>query len=421
MATQKIRPDIKLKSPFGTNFTALWFGDRRSLNRRVMLISYVGINGQVADDYGADGVRYPIDIRFEGPDFETKVDEFFKACNEPGKWEVIHPTKGFLGLQLLSVTENIQPVKDANGVNLSLSFVEYIDPKKMLTAAQLKQLFGVKTNEFNLKQASKISNMSLKKFSDRKTFLDYAESISDKIDKFLKPIASVNKKISQTIQEIQQGIQTLIFAGAIKPLSLISMIQQTAQMPMLAIRDIKTRLQLVKALARDIMNNGDNPIDIISGKTLQIKAVLDETVLSSMLLNMGTISLTSTLQTKDEAVNLIEETSSLQDDVNEYLDNIQLQLGDEPIEDQYLNLEDVNNDLQYLIDLVSSYLLTSSLDLQVARFITLPEDTTVFSVVSQYYPEGDFETNLNKFIKDNNIQGDEFFILPAQKTVVIYG
>ena len=110
----RLRQSIELTSPDGNIFEAAWQGNSRSMDKKLGLFEFPKVKGTKVQDLDIGSARYPLTIFFVGENNDQESDRFFKACRERGVWTVIHPVRGSLNLQLISVTENIQPVESGN-------------------------------------------------------------------------------------------------------------------------------------------------------------------------------------------------------------------------------------------------------------------------------------------------------------------
>jgi len=422
MATKRVRDFVKLTSPEGDKFKAKWVGGPRDFSKRVNIISYADINGEVADDYGAGSTRYPIDMIFDGEGYEEEANKFFNACLQQGKWKVIHPTKGFKGLQLLSITEDDDPIRNANGISVKTQWTEFIDPYTLKTWAQMKIEAHESINKFNFKQIEKFSDIKKDTFSDRTRLTDMAEGMAKGVDKILGPVADINSHVSQKMQSVQRDLQSMLSTGVIEPLKLASLLQQTIQIPMLATRDLWHRLNACKSLAKDIFTGHTedwDPLNIHKDADYN-SAAMQELALSSVIANFATLAITSDIKTKVDAIALIEEIEDMIASVAEHLDVFQKGLQNALIKDQYFAQEGSYNDMLSMISKAKEFLIDTALNLKIEKKFTLKQDSTVIEQVLQWYGKDNISENTSFFIETNNIMGDELFVIPAGREISIY-
>ena len=116
----QLQPSIKLTSPAGIEFEALSRGGERTREKKIGIFGYPDIPGDVTQDLNVNSTKYPLDIFFTGKNHDIEADEFWTATAETGLWEVVHPVKGILSLQFMSVREGINPITEGNRIGLSL-------------------------------------------------------------------------------------------------------------------------------------------------------------------------------------------------------------------------------------------------------------------------------------------------------------
>jgi len=421
MARNRVREEIKLKSPISKQeFTAKWSGGTRSFNKRLAMYEYADVNGTVVDDFGVGGDRYPITLIFDGPTYEGRADQFIKACRENGKWEVIHPTKGFLGLQLISLSEQDQPVTQANLIKIDTEWLEFIDPRTHKTGAQLRAQTNADIGLLNVDQRNRFNRVKMKTFSDRSKLSDMADAMAKGVDKVLGPIAAKNAEINQKMLRAQRDIQSMISSGVIEPLKLAGQIQETIQTPMYAIRDIKGRLRACKDLALNIFAQNDafNPGDNDSANFN--RALMQELSLTSVLASVTTVGITSDLNSREDAITLIEAQEGFKSDIAAHLGDSQQGLADALIDTQYIMQEASYNQMINMTGSGKAFLIKEAMDLKVAKRYTLTKDRATLEVAISMYGDDWSEDQFTFFVESNNLRGDELLMLPAGKELVIY-
>ena len=121
----RVRPEIKFTSPDGNIFTALWRKNRQPVEKKLGIFNYPKLNGSIVQDLGINGNRYPLTFYFTGLDHDRTTELFVKAFEESGTWQVVHPIRGNLILQPVSINPDYNPVE--NGT-YSLIDTEWIEP-----------------------------------------------------------------------------------------------------------------------------------------------------------------------------------------------------------------------------------------------------------------------------------------------------
>ena len=111
MATwrERLRENMVMISPDGNRFEAKWRQSPRSVDKKLGIFNYPLIKGSVVQDLDVASYRWPLTFYFDGPDHDLIADRFMKAVLQRGQWSITHPVYGFKGLQLMTITEVLDP------------------------------------------------------------------------------------------------------------------------------------------------------------------------------------------------------------------------------------------------------------------------------------------------------------------------
>jgi prophage DNA circulation protein len=359
---------------------------------------------------------------FDGEGYDITAEEFMAACKEIGSWEVVHPTKGWMALQLVDVAEADEPVRDTNRIVFETTWIDYIDPVRLKTPAQILADVGDLLNEFNADQLNRFQGVDTSKFSDRASVLSAADKIRKFTDKYLGPIADANAKISQSVLESQRAMQETIAAGILEPLSLAGQIKNTIELPMLAMRDTKRRLDACWNLAREIFaieTSEKGSKNVALTKELGLLSVMSA---MSTVATSSEIGATDGINTQTDAVALMQSLSDFREEVNAILDAEQTKMNEYLVGEQYNSQGEAFTNASALIELTKQFILSNFFQLKQEKWIVLREPGNPFMLSLEYYGEpGENDSNYRLFLESNGLQGDETVMLPQGTQVVIYG
>ena len=121
---ERTNDSIFFTSPEGNTFDALWIKNPRTLEKKLGIFNLPERTGAVVQDLDTGAVSYPLTFYFEGTNNDLESEKFFKACKERGRWLISHPTKGLLSLQLVNITEQIDPVDNGNITQFTSQWIE---------------------------------------------------------------------------------------------------------------------------------------------------------------------------------------------------------------------------------------------------------------------------------------------------------
>lgn len=424
----RLKPTIKFTSPEGNKFEALWVGGKRSKGKKLGIFSYPKVKGDIVQDLGVSSDRYPLTFYFEGPDNDIEAQRFWVATKETGQWEIIHPVHGFMSLQFLSIEEDDQPVVRGNVTQLSGEWIEPIDEETLQTVAELKGLTGIGIDDFNISAADQfVRNLKDQNAGDRFSISSAVGKVTTAVDKVFNPIAQSVDAIATHQQAVQRGIQDVLNATVLQPLSLAGQIQSLIQTPAKAIQDIKSRLDAYQKFAEEIFNiEPDKPDD--RGRNT---ALVKELALTSVLASNGFIAVsgptppdvpvTGNIQSRSQTVEFAENLSDNFIGIVDVLDADQDDFSDNYIDSQYFSQSDSFNDSVRVTFLAVRYLLIAAFDMKVERRFILREPKTPIQItIEEYGSLGENDSNLDLFINSNGLKSFEILLLSSGREVLVY-
>jgi prophage DNA circulation protein len=425
MVDVRVRSSIQLTSPNGNEFTCNWTGNKQTFEKKLGIYNYPKVKGTVIDDLGITGDVFPLNLIFDGPGYDQEAQRFLDACRETGKWEVIHPTKGFKGLQLMSVGDDDQPVASKGRKVIETRWMEYIDPATLKTAAQLAAEAGAKLNEFNIAAADRFADkVGIDSFGERLGITSTAAAISTAVDKVLGPLAAANETVAKRMEDTQRGLQSTLEAAILNPLKLAGQIQQTILLPGEAIADTRARLRAYAALAAEIFGLSDDEDDDQAANASYTRELSLSAVIGA-LSNIATTSIGSSgsgsLQTQEQAVETIDDIAALFSAITDNLDADQEKFADKTLDERYFSQTETYRLAVVLIAASQEYLLTGLFDLKVEkRFVLLTDSDPIALTIQEYGSMGENEENYQLFLESNNLKNNEIFIINQGTTVVVY-
>lgn len=424
----RLRPTIKFVSPEGNEFEAFWQQSDHEITKKLGVFDYPLVRGTVVQDLEASSDRYTIPFGFAGQDHDQEAFRFILACRERGQWSVTHPTEGFLGLQLISITKLDRPVDEGNITRFTSEWIEPIDETTLQTAAELAGLVGNQYYDLNASAADQfVKNIRSQTLSDIFSIQQAVNKVTNAVNKVLGPIAEINDTIFASQLAIQRGIQETFTATIFEPLSLVGQMQNLIQNPARAIRDIKSRLSAYGSMAAELFGLTPDSASITSKNVTAVQELSLSAILSA---NAGIVvsgpqqpdtpvtgGLLSRAQTVEFALDLKDRFIEIAD----VLDESQKLFEDSDLDDQYFSQSESFNTALQLTVTAQQYLLLSAYDLSVERRFTLPKPKTPLQIVGEEYRSfGDNDNLIDLFISTNDLKGTEILFLPAGKEIVVY-
>lgn len=425
----RLRPTIKFVSPEGNEFEAFWQQSDHIVPKKLGIFEYPLVRGTVVQDLEASSDRYTIPFGFAGQDHDQEAFRFILACRERGQWGVTHPTEGFLGLQLISITKLDRPVAEGNITRFESEWIEPIDETSLQTASELAGLVGNRFNDLNASAADQfVKNIRSDTTSGLFAIQQAVQKVQNAVDTVLGPIATANDAIYSATTAIQRGIQDTLTATIFQPLSLVGQIQNLIQLPGRAIQDISSRLSAYVDLAAELFGLSPDQPTVLGRNTVAVQELSLTAIIASNAEIVTTgpqkpdVPVIGGIRSRSEAVDFSLELRNNFIDITDKLDETQTLFEDTDIDAQYFSQSESFNDALSLTSTAQQFLLISAYDLSIERRFTLSRPKTPIQIVGEEYGSFGVQNDdlIDLFISSNNLRGTEILFLPAGREVLVY-
>jgi len=414
----RLRPNIELLSPDGDEYAASWTGDTRAKEKKIGLFNYPKIVGTIAQDLEMQSAQYDITFFFTGKDNDILAQQFWTSSDQKGEWTITHPVHGFLGLQMLSVYQQVEPVRSGNITEIQTTWIEPIDEATLKTAREWAGITDARIKDLNLNAAQQFAD-NIQQTTEilRNTTQDAADIVVGLTDKALSPLFTTSDALNNLVDGIQTSIQDILGAVILQPLALAGQIQQLTQLPLLAINDIAGRFDYYQTLTEEIFGIApDSATQVSKNKTL-----VNELSLSAVIGANAKTATTGTLQTRAQAVEFAVDLTDKFEAITDNLDAIMLAFNQNDIDKQYFSQSQSFIDAALVTSAAMQYLFVAAFDLQVEKRFILEEARSPIEItVTEYGSLGENDENFDLFVDSNKLKGDDLLILEAGREVVVY-
>lgn len=412
--TDRLKPEISLTSPTGQQFAAYWAGDQRSIEKKIGVFDYPGIVGSVAQDLDTMSVRYPLTFFFEGPDHDLIANRFFTACRERGVWSIVHPVHGTVSLQLMTITEDVQPVNSGNITRVSSEWMEPIDPSVVTSTAQLSDAVGLQITGLQDLAATQFADVvSLATPAGITAFKNAIEKAVAVVDAILSPMYSLSATVTSAVQSIKRGITSGLIADTLDVLGFAGQLWALVGLPGASGANTTDRISYYRAV---ISASTTVPPSTPTAEGLNAAAV-HEIVNVAALAAIAAANADSNPESREQAIVYLEDTINAFSDMTASLDTMQALYAGNAIDVQYFSQSQSFNDSAIMIHTVAELLLRRSFDLAAARRFTLARYRAPVDIAAEKY--GDLD-HLDFFISSNGLKGTDILLLPPGREVVVY-
>lgn len=436
---ERLAATIQFVSPEGNEFEGKWRGSPRNTTKKLGVLSFPKIAGDIVQDMDVKSTLYSITFYFDGENNDKEAAAFYQACRENGQWEVIHPVHGFLGLTLVSVAENDNPVESGNITEINTEWIEGIDPVSLKTARELKGIIDGKADDLNISAAQQFADGLLQASETLKGAINTTTNgISNLSDYLLGPLFTTVDALDNAANSIQNGIQDTLNATVLQVDSLAGQIQNLIELPLFANnqRDrIDTYAAFLAGLANLLPGESESTVSVTSSSLVKRNANLTvELGMNAALVGIAKIVNTTAiapadlgaddkgaLETRAQAVKLAEDLTDLFNQMIADLEAKQDETSGLDIDDQYYSQSGAFTDAALLIGNAIEYLLTISFQLSIERRFTIDRPRAPIEItITEYGSLGENDANYDLFIRSNELVGKDILLLPRGTEVVIY-
>jgi hypothetical protein len=424
----RLAASIEMTSPSGKQFSPKWQGNARSFDKKLGIFSYPKLVGNVVQDLEANSARYPLTLSFDGKDNDLTAATFFEAAREKGPWDVIHPVHGYVQLQLISISEQVQPVASGGITVFDTEWIEPIDPDELVTARELQSKTEEAIKDLNISAAQQFAdNVTQAAASATNAIASAASTVAAIMDVATSPLFDSLDALNGVVNATQTALQSTITQAEIITDSLAGQIQQLAQLPALGSGSGPSKLDafsnVIDAVSErlpltGLASSGDAEI-------LKNGVAVNELALNAAVGAIAKAAIVSSLVTRADALVLAGRLGDLFTTITANLDATQEAFSGQPADLQYASNGQAFADANNVITLATRYLLAVAPDLKIERRQILDEPKTPVQIVLEAYGElGADGELLDLFIEANKLgdalDGNGILVLDRGSEVVTY-
>ena len=418
---ERLRPTIDLTSPDGDAYSAKWVGDSRSQDKKLGLFEFPFVRGTIAQDLDVSSSRYSIRIYFDGNNNDKTAESFWKSCKQRGTWTITHPVYGFIDVQLVSVSQDTQPIDNGGITAFDTEWIEPIDEKTLMTAREMIDRATAQTDKFNAQAIQQFADNIRATTEGLRGYIESATQLVVNANEVaFAPINAVTDGVNSLVNETALGIEDIFMSSVFEAQTLGAQMVELCQLPVLATTNIRSRLDAYDDMVESTLDILERTQGLTSEEAID-NALVCELTLSACVGGYAKSIISGELDTRENAVALATRYASMLTDVTNSLDLAQDDMTSMPITKQYFSQSQAYADALQLLAMIQRYILISVFDLSVAKRFTLDRDRSPIDVVLTEFGElGDGDTLLDFFIFSNSLYGDELLLMRSGREVVVY-
>lgn len=405
-------------SPSGAKFDLSFESVERSGSKKAAVHEYPNQNKADIQDLGNNSERFPFDCFFSGEDYDKTAASFWDALsekitqNEPAKFQ--HPRYGNIYVIPLSWSQTENFVDGLGRANFKIEFIkivkEEIFPTTSVSSANqiaakreelAEALKNSTLNSFKIKDSLDLSKINEQQtawknsiLEDLKTVVETTDEIFeaveetlDEIDSFLDEIESVPETFFSACTEIYDYVVESAGNMKDKSLAIAAHVENIFER---IIDDITTPAQ-----AAGIFHNSTSAVSGAFG-------------IADYETNGDEVNV---LATRTDA---IFATEKFQEIYNTYLEIIEYLESE--VEDYKADREIIEI-IYEMLAIINHDLIQNSFDLKAEKKIVLTYERTPIDLCYELYGT---ISNIDDFIDQNELSGDEIILIPSGREIVYY-
>lgn len=415
----RLGEELVMMSPTGIEFIAYWKGGSRSMEKAVGIFKFPKIQGALVQDLDVGAVKYPLTFWFSGPNHDVISAAFFEACRERGKWVIYHPVRGSLWLQLISVSEDMEPVDSGNMTQITTEWIEPMDSKFTLSMSQI----AAEIDE----QIAEALDDGLNDFEDdiddeepglldqiRKTISDVVTKVHEVLDPISKTLSDVYAQCTAVYTSINSAIRSVTMSIT----SMGKLVQNLIMFPIEATNSTLHTIESCSGMIAKMVSFTPGSSSLRNKRTIKAginTLAIQQLVMTASVCAMSRAIVSATdITNRDDALFFIDTLDEQFNLVVSTLDAGQALYASSPIGSRYFTMSKSYDSLTILMMLTKRLLLQRLFDLSVAKRFTLQ---TARCPVEIAITEN---VDLDMFIASNHLKGEEILLLPVGREVVVY-
>ncbi len=402
--------DFIVKTGDGVQFYPYWF--RKSVSKKQSFntskFEFKNISGSLVLRGNPKGTEYDIEIIFTGADHLTQSDLFRDSATDPAPWIIQHPTYGKFVCQPSSIEyDNTR----GNRTIITASVCETIEKVNLIidsdytseinhSTDSTMNAFIIPTIEiFPEPNVSVLNNIKNYINSTYNNILKAFNGAQKNLTAFMNAYNKVNNIINTTLWDAGNLIQNVI-AFYLLPATFVNSVQSR----------LNTYQNTLNAIGADI-SLLNNPYQKQNYETNAGACI-------------GGMCLTTTLNVTNDYLyrqQIVDTINTIQTNYQNYLTNLYtLQTTNGGELNSYMPNADSLMQLDNLVNLTMTYLLSLSTNAQIQLIYVVPTDTNIIPLTYLLYGLLQDDSTIQTLIQNNNISTDELFIIKKGRKIAYY-
>jgi hypothetical protein len=405
---ERIDTGMIIRTGDGVEYEPLYLHTTKKQEYNTVEFNFPGVDGTLVKRSERMGMRYNLEIVFQGENHLDTAEAFRVSANDKRYWVISHPMHGTLNMQPLRLNF------DNSGINTSRITGEVVE-----TIIDDAPKVTIDPREQTVKDVETVNEISAKSVSNRapgmsatdKNLLTFnMDLLNDATDTVEKTDFEANEYFN-----LFKTVNGAIINYTAKPLIAMQAVSDFINYPSLLQISVQTRIQMLIDQFIALGNGIANLID-------PNEKIIYENNAGNVITAM--VSATVNPLSDDDygnAIDVLSISDQLADTFGTYIENLdglQTENGGDP--NSYVPDFELISGISNLVDYGIANLFSIALNASQERSVILDRDSNAVILAHKYYGLDPADISLNKFIRNNKIGLNKIYHIPKGTKIIYY-
>lgn len=413
----KIKTDFIITTGDGERYTPNWLNASFQTEYNLTEFNFIGVAGSLVKQEQPIGIKYSLEIYFQGADHIDTAKKFQVSCNDKRPWVVEHPLFDILNVKCSSLNFDYS---NYNVTKITGTMIEtIIDGRQPITVSPLDQI------PILYEQANVDLELSLNEIPGS-TDINTLTTDNEAAYKRGLPIISLTEDFEKFTNGFNTAL-TYINTATATPLLMMRSVMNVISLPGEFAASVKSRIDVLRATQLALRAGLLGLLNRVSKLLFQNKsgAAVAGMCLASVnpitaatLFNQEAVRPPNDYDTVDSVLDIIDIIVTARNEFIADLDTIQSPNGG--------NVNSFVPDAQALISLnelvntTISALFELSLSARSERSIICEKDTDWITLTHRLYGLDISDANIEDLMNQNKPGLEEYLIVPKDRKIIYY-
>lgn len=400
----KIQSGLIITTGDGRQFSPKWMKTSYVRDYNVTEFNFPDVAGSLVKRRAPIGIKYAIEIFFDGENNLDDSDSFRRSADDPRPWTIEHPEYGSILVQPSSLSFDNSAY---NSTRITGTVTETLNDEG-LAIADVPVDVVLSSNSAAFEQA--VSSL------EQVGGIDPVRMTSTNEQVYASGrLVVVDASEGETYFSVFSTAQGAINDAISEPSNAIRKLQNIIQAPAYFSISVRNRIDLFSQQLNNLITS------LVSVSSVFDKSLFENN--GAMIISAMAVSASTPVSEQDygSADSVFSIIDILLDSYNSYvssLDSLQTANGGDL--DSYIPNFELSTSVADLVNYTVSNLFIIALSAKQLRSFVLDAESNVIQLTHKFYGLDSDDSNIEQFIAQNNFGLNDMLVIPAGKTVFYY-